>query len=411
VTQEFVDEHGTQDPETGIWTFDDITVDGGWVTTETREFVRYTSIDPGTPGAGQYTFHCDASGRHLYGTHLDGAAALGHAPADDGEGGKLYPRLAARTAAMTVLQRGAATGARALGTERSAHPAGSRILPLPNVPATIISGPPVAADFAAALPYEGENIPVEDTSNFPDSGYVEISNAAGDREIIYYTHKEEQAIPDSDPARTQYYLSGVRRFRGRFGTTPIDLTGLTVFDDVRDTSGAQVTAYGDPRRLVKLFSPRFHDRMPLLITMNGANETSREYAPHNTDEHLLYFEAKKTVRGAKWLSVDWAETVPENTDIVVLARVSESPSWSSGVPVLWGDVGDGGGRVIYKFDAPRAGAGDNAISAAGDTISVRVFFKFGPGYDITKWEVPVLKSLTVTYEAGPRVIESEVLDY
>ncbi|MFH1732334.1 MAG: hypothetical protein ABIF82_11890 [Planctomycetota bacterium] len=411
VTQEFVNEHGTQDAETGIWTFDDITTEGGWITTETREFVRYTSIDPSIPGAGQYTFHCDASGRHLYGTHMDGAAALGHAPADDGEGGKLYPKLTARTAAMTVLQRGAASGARALGTERSAHPAGSRILPLPNVPATIISGPPAGADFAAALPYEGENIPVEDTSNFPDSGYVEISDAAGEREIIYYTHKEEQAIPGSNPPRTQYYLSGVLRFRGRFGTTPIDLTGLAAFNDVRDTSGAQVTAYGDPRRLVKLFRPRFHDRMPLLITMDGANETSREYAPHDTGEHLLYFEAKKTVRGAKWLSVDWTETVPENTDIVVLARVGESPSWRSGVPVTWSDVGGGGGRVIYKFDAPRAGADDNAVNAVGDTISVRVFFKFGPGYDVTKWEVPVLKSLTVAYEAGPRVIESEVLDY
>ena len=411
VTQEFVDEHGTQDPETNIWTFDDITTEGGWITTETREFVRYTSIDPSTPGAGQYTFHCDASGRHLYGTHMDGAAALGHAPADDGEGGKLYPKLAARTAAMTILQRGAASGARALGTERSAHPAGSRILPLPNVPATIICGPPAGADFAAALPYEGEKIPVEDTSNFPGSGYIEISNAAGEREIIYYTHKEEQAIPDSNPPRTQYYLSGVRHFRGRFGTTPIDLTGLAAFDDVRDTSGAQLTAYGDPRRLAKLFRPRFHDRMPLLITMDGANETSRKYAPHNTGEHLLYFEAKKTVRGAKWLAVDWTETVPENTDIVVLARVGESPSWRSGVPVTWSDVGGGGGRVIYKFDAPRAGAADNAVNAAGDTISVRVFFKFGPGYDVTKWELPVLKSLTVAYEAGPRVIESEVLDY
>jgi hypothetical protein len=77
---------------------------------------------------------------------------------------------------------------------------------------------------------------------------------------------------------------------------------------------------------------------------------------------------------------------------------------------MW-DAEPTGGRVIYKFDTPKAQATDNAINAAGDTITIRVFFKFSPGYDTTKWEAPVLKSLTVTYEAGTRVIESEVLDY
>jgi len=411
VTQEFVDEHGTLDPATGIWSFDDITVEGGWTTTEAREFVRYTRIDPATPGAAQYTFHCDASGRHLYGTHLDGGNPLGHAPADDGEGGTLYPTLTARTAAMTILRRGAASGVRALGTARSAHPAGSRVLPLPNVPATILSGPPVGGDFAAALAYEGDKIPVEDASKFPGRGYLEVVNSLGHREVLYYTSKEEIAIPGSDPERKQSYFCGIRRFRGRFGTSPVNLTGLTAFDDVRDTSAAQIDAYRDPRRLVTLFRPRVHDRMPLAITMDGANEVSRVYAPHNTDSDLLYFEATKTVRGAKWLSVDWTETVPENTDVIVLARVGRSPSWRTGEPVMWNAVADDGGRVITKFDTPKAQPADNALNAAGDTITIRVFFKFTPGYDAVKWETPALKSLTVTYEADTRIIESEVLNY
>ena len=411
VTQAFVDQHGTFDAATGIWSFDEVTVEGGWTTTETKEFVRYTSITPATPGAAQYTFHCDASGRHLYGTHMDAGNPLGHTPADDGEGGMLHPTLEARTAEMTILRRGAASGVRALGTARAAHPAGSRLLPLPNVPATIISGPPVSEDFAVSLPYEADKIPVEDASRFPDSGYVEVTNAANRREIIYYTGKEEAVITGSDPERKQQYLTGVRHFRGRFGTTPVDLTGLAAFDDVRNTSAAQIAAYSDARRIVTLVQPRLHDRMPLLITMDGTNETERVFTPHDPEADLVYFEATKTVRGAKWLSVDWTETVPENTDLIVLARVGGSPSWLSAEPVMWNNPPEGGGRVILKFDAPKTQGTDNAINAAGDTITIRVFFKFNPGYDTTKWEAPVLKSLTVTYEAGTSVIESEVLDY
>jgi len=336
---------------------------------------------------------------------------MGHAATDDGEGGTLYPTLTARTVAMTILRRGAASGVRALGTTRSAHPAGSTLLPLPNVPATIISGPPVGEDFAVALPYEADKLPVEDASKFPESGYVEVVNAGGRREIIYYTGKENAVIAGSNPERKQDYLTGIRHFRGRFGTTPVNLTGLAAFDDVRNTSAAQITAYSDARRIVTLAQPRLHDRMPLLVAVDGAGGTTRTYTPHDPDADVVCFEATKTVRGAKWLSVDWTEAVPANTDVIVLAQVGSSPSWLAAEPVMWDGLWAAGSRVIYKFDAPKAQDADNAIDAAGDTITIRVFFKFNSGYDTTKWEAPVLKSLTVTYEAGTRVIESEVLDH
>jgi len=412
VTQEFVDAHGTQDPDTGVWTFEDITVEGSWVTSESREFVRYTRIEPAEPGAGQYTFHCDAAGRHLYDTHKGGGGTpLDHLPADDGEGGTLYPTLTARTVALTVLQRGAPSGARALGTARSDHPTGSRLMPMPSRPVAIITGPPVGEDLAAAQPTEGTRIPVENASHFPDLGYIEITDAAGVREIIYYTHKAESAIAGSNPPRKQQYLCGVRRFRGRFGTTPIDLSGLAAFDDLRDTSATQTAAYRDPQRIARLVRPWVHDRMPLAITVESGSETERVYAPHADDADLVFFEATKTARGARWLWVDWTEEVPDNTDVIVLARVGESPAWRTGVPVPWGDVDEDSGRVVWKFDAPKEQDGDNAIGAAGDTITIRVFFKFKPGYDLTTWDLPVLKSLSVGYQAGPRIIESEVLDY
>jgi len=411
ITQEYVDDHGTKDGDTGLWSFPDITEEGGWSTSEKREFVFYTEINPKLPGAGQYTFVCAATGRHLYGTHMDGATPLGHESADDGEGGTLYPRLTARTVAMNVLQRGGAPGTLALGTSKAQHDAGSRIMPLLNVPTTIICGPPLDENDDPAAAYEGDKIPVEDVSNFPESGYLEITNAAGEREIIYYTKREEMTIAGSSPERRTYFFSGIRRFRGRFGTKPIDLTGLAVFDDVRNTSPAQTVAYRDARRAVKLFRPRFHDRMPLQTTMNGAIEDSREYAPHATDADMVYFEAKKTVRGAKWLSVDWTEAVPANTDIIVLARVGDSPEWGSAAPVLWHEVPANSGRVIYKFDAPKSAVDDNAINAAGDTITLRVYFKFNAGYAIAGWQAPVLNSLTLKYKAGPNVIESQELNY
>ena len=407
VTQEFVDQHGTWDEAEQKWTFEAITTEGGFNTTEKREFVFYQEINPKTPDANQYTFTCDDDGRHLYSTHMDGATPLGHTTPSDSPA----PTLHGRTVALTVLQRGGATGTLGLGTSAAAHPAGSRLLPLPNIPVTLLNGPPVDEDGNPAVPYEGERLPVEDHAAFPESGYIELTRSTGAREIIYYTHKTEETITDSDPERKQYYLCGIRRFRGRFGTKPIDLTGLNTFGDVRNTSSAQVAAYQDTRRIVKLFRPRFPDRMPLAISMSGDNELSRAYAPYPSDTDPLYFEVKKTVRGARWLSVDWTEQVPDNTDVIVLVRVGHSPSWATAEPVPWDSVPSGGGRVIIKCEEPRALAGDNAINMDGDTITVRVYFKSKSGYDLSAWQVPVVKSLTLRYQAGPRVVESQELRY
>jgi hypothetical protein len=411
ITQADVD-NGTKDPETGLWSFPPITTEGGWVTSEKREFVFYREINPKTPGAGQYTFTCEDAGRHLYDTHKDGEGnPLGHSVADDGEGGQLYPTLHARTAELAILQRGGAPGNLDLGSARADHPAGTAVLPLPNLPATVLYGPPLDENGDPAGPYEGDRLPVEDTAHFPPSGYVEITDAAGNREILYYTGKEEVPVEGADPLRKRYYLIGVRRFRGRFGTLPIDLTGLTGLDDVRNTSDAHLTALRDPRRTARLFHPRFHDRMPLAITVSGGAETERVYAPLEADEHVLCFETQKTVRGAKWLSVDWTEELAPGTDIVVLARVGEAPDWGTGVPVKWDAVPAGAGRVIYKFDAPKTHADDNALNAESDTLTLRVFFKFNPAYDLSGWAVPVLKSLTVRYEANPRAVESQKLEF
>jgi hypothetical protein len=219
------------------------------------------------------------------------------------------------------------------------------------------------------------------------------------------------SIPGSDPERKRYYFTGIRHFRGRFGSRPIDLTDLASFNDIRDTSAAQVAAYRDPRRVARLFRPPLDDRTPLAIEMDGAAEESRSYTPHADDAHLLYFETSRRVKGAKWLSIDWTEDLPDNTDIIVLARVGDGPAWGSTEPVDWDAVSADNGSTIYKFTNPKEEEDDNAIDARGDTITVRVFFKFNPGYDIDACRAPLLKSITVTYEAGPRIIESEVLSY
>jgi hypothetical protein len=115
------------------------------------------------------------------------------------------------------------------------------------------------------------------------------------------------------------------------------------------------------------------------------------------------------VRGATWTSLDWEETLPPGTDIVVLARVGDSPDWATAQPVLWSAVNATSGRVLYQFDTP--GDANTMTGAVGDTITVRVYFKFLPGYDLSTWALPTLRSLTLRYQAGPRVLESEVLDY
>jgi hypothetical protein len=410
ITQEYADDHYHAGPPP-YWEFPALPGGGEtvWNTGQSREFVFYSEIQPKTPGADQYTFVCDGAGRHQYDTHKDAEGnPRGHEKAEDGEGGWLYPKLFARTAAMAVLQRGGAPGRLGLGTTRSAQHAGRRILPLANVPVTLLAGPPVDPFNNEALPYEGDRLAIESHSHFPSSGYVEITDAAGRREIVYYTGKDEAVIEGSDPERKRYYLTGIAPFRGRFGTQPIDLTDLAWIDDIRETTAAQIAAYRDPRRIVKLIQPRVHDRMPLAITQNGGVEQSRLYRPHGADGELVFFEATRRIRGAKWLSLQWTETVPAGTDIVLLARIGDSPSWGAGEPVPWNEVADGSGRVIRKFDDPGA---LNTINETGDSITVRVFFKFTKDYDPATWATPMLRSLRVNYEGRPGVIESTVLDY
>ena len=161
--------------------------------------------------------------------------------------------------------------------------------------------------------------------------------------------------------------------------------------------------------------------------MNTAGDDEGAYAPHPTDSDMVYFEVRKTVRGARWKSVDWEQgcidpttgtwttDLPTKTQIVVLARVGDSPHWGTAQPVMWNAVPAGSGRVIYKFDAPKTDPDDpdqNKIDAVGDTITIRVFFKFLPDYyDTRSWQVPVLRSLSVKYEANPMVLESQELSY
>jgi type II secretory pathway component PulK len=410
ITQQFADDHYQAGPP-AQWVFPALPGGGEtvWNTSQAREYVFYSEIQPKTPGADEYTFVCDAAGRHQYDTHEDGEGnPLGHAPADDGEGGTLYPKLFGRTVAMTVLHRGGAPGRLALGTARSAQHAGRQILPLSHVPITMLSGRPLDPYNNDALPDEGDRLPVESHSHFPSSGYVEITDATGRREIIRYLGKTEAIVEGSQPERKRYFLTGIAAFRGRFGTRPIDLTDLAVFDDIRQTDAAQIAAYRDPRRVVRLIRPRIHDAMPLTITQNGGVEQSRQYKPFSRDNELVFFEAKRSIRGAKWLSLEWTETLPAGTDVIVLARIGDSPSWATGEAVMWNAVGEGSGRVVRKFDDPGA---SNTIHERGDSLTVRVFFKFTKDYDPSTWAAPVLHSLKVKYESLPGVIESAVLDY
>ncbi|MFO7900358.1 MAG: hypothetical protein R6V58_15020, partial [Planctomycetota bacterium] len=397
ITEEQRDQ-GTQDPETGDWTFTE-DVPGSSSTSHKREYVFYSEIRADDPGPGEYTFVC-AGSRHLYDSHTDedGNPLPHDDPADSPP-----PTLTGRTVALSILGRAR------LGTTASEHPAGSRILPLPNVPATVMFASPFDENDQPIAAFQTDRIPVEDHGDFPPSGYLEIRDGGGGREIIYYTHKTEETVADSDPIRTRCFFNGVKHFRGRFGTTPIDLTGLERFDDVRDTSTEQMNAYkNEPQRQIRLFRPRFHDRMPLAIPVGEPEDNPRRYTPHADDDDLVFFRAKKSVRGATWKSIRWTADVPEGTAVVVLARLGDSPEWGRAGPVPWDEVDADSGRVIYLFDDPDAA---NTIDRTSDTIEVRVFFKFERGYDLSSWRVPALRSLTARYRSAANVLQSEELGF
>ncbi len=391
-------EDGTYDEETGTWTF--AREIGPWTSTSyNREYVFYSEIRADYPTQGEYTFVC-SDGRHLYDSHTDNEGnPLGHDdPADSPS-----PTLTGRTVALSILGRAR------LGTAASPHPTGSRVLPMANLPATVMPASPYDEDGQPTPAFQTDRIPVEDHAAFPDSGYLEVRDGGGNREIIYYTHKTQEPVPGSDPPRERFFFNGVRRFRGRFGTTPIDLTGLERFDDVRDTSDGQAAKYAaEQRRHIRLFRPRFEDRMPLAIPADESPGTPRTYAPHSDEDDLVFFQAKRTVRGATWKSISWTAETPPNTRIVVLARLGDSPDWERVTPVRWDAAGETEGRLIFKFDDPDEA---NTIDRTADTIEVRAFFKFEMGYDISTWQVPTLEGLTVTYRSAADVLQSEELAF
>ena len=366
--------------------------DGKHGTATRYELVFYKGITKN--GGGTYTFQC-ADHRSLDGTHSDGHNSDVSAIT-----------LTGRNVAMTVLRRGAAIDLSP--TAKVQHPAGSRVQPLPNVPATIMPASPYDKNDNVEARFETDRIPAEDVSDFPSRGYLQITDGTN-TEILYYTGIEEETVTDPNfptrPGPKRFFFTGVRRFRGCFGTTPVNLVNpeMTRFDDVQKTDATQTDAYkSDPRRIIRLFRPRVHDGMP---RQSPADPSPGEYAPHPNDADLVYFETQKTVRGARWTSIRWEEDLPddETTDVIVLVRVGDSPDWGAANGLT------GSGRVIHKFDA--AGT-DHDIDEAGDTITVRVFFKFKNGYDTkTRWKVPTLKKLTVHYEAAPQVLESQELSY
>ena len=344
-----------------------------------------------------------------------------------------FPGITGNIVELEVLRRGDANPQRgALGTAREDHARGSSILPLYHIPTTFITGPPSA---------DGNQIYVEDVAGFPARGYLEIadlSQSPPQREIISYTgshapHPEYGS--DHKPAK--HYFSGCQYFRGRFGTTPIDLTTPALTDlylgHPRDPGYlAQIQDYTDSRRILTYFPARYPDRFPKEFDFSTA---TWQDGPLGADNQLAMFEASKQVKNARWKSINWKEgpqvsgQLDNRFDVIVLVRIDGRPSWA-GATLDWDDqtiTGSGEANqyrhpsgVIYKFDEPTEpnyiygyddGGNLKSRGEYGNSIQVRVLFKYTDNFSVDDWASAFIESITVKYDAPYTVKHHEELEF
>jgi len=359
------------DAENGIWKF---AHEGGVWYGQRQEVVKYTGLSN-----GRFT----GLTRGLFGT-----APAEHAPVDNEEGDRQrYPRLIANTCELQVLQRGC------LGTAAARHPAGSRIMPLYHVITSFMTKPLRTGD---------DRLYVESHANFPYRGYLAVSDREH-QEIIGYTGKSQ----DDDGQ----CFTGVRYFRRRFGTPRVAL-------DFLETSDLDELNPADDHSLkgvVRLYEARYDDRLPLRDADLG--EPVFQVNDANLHGSPAYLEITRTIRGARWGSIKWVEgptgtwddpapnrgdydTDPDvgtGTEVFVLWRIDGEPDWS---------------ELTLLTNAFTDPADENRIDAVGDTLELRIYFRYNEHYAndagaIKQWVSPMLRALKIGYTAPSSVYQQE----
>jgi len=392
LTQEQLEGGVLQD---GIWTF---TTEGGLTGGGTvREVIKYDSLEQ-IGNEWEFT----AVQRGLFGT-----TPSKHEPVqeldengqpkvnDDGNPVWVYPRLIANIAELQIVQRAC------LGTQAKRHPLGSKIMPLYHIVSTFMTDP---------LPVTGNKLYVESNANFPHRGYLLVSDGTK-QEIIGYTSKgyDEDVDPD-DGETVKPYFAGVRYLRRRFGTPLVDL------------NFAEQSVDHLNKGVVRLYEPRYDDRLPVDPE---TGEFAWDTGDVNIEGNPAYLEITRTIRGARWESITWAEgpdatwddPAPDRTDtgteIFILARVDGKPDWTE-EPVLRSDYDPDDGPAILKFDDPvDSDREPNRIDIDGDTLELRIYFKYNSYYAdqatgrIKEWLSPLLRGLKIGYSAPSSVYRQE----
>jgi len=323
-------------------------------------------------------------------------------------------------------------------------------------------------------------IVLEQHDNFPAEGYVQIGNEiigyCQDRNGSSPIWTARVPIAKDGSGQWVYknlpVLTGIGHFRQRYGTAretylePGDAAVVATVDPFEEEPlyyqfANDFQSAGQPyyRRIVRIRQVRYHDRYP---TLAGA------YTPHPADGAAGYYEFSYHLPGALWTQVQWREmkwdpetgTLTNATskqldeddpwDVHVMVQIDNAPAWDDttpdpansnkpvATPVHWQkefpfrpDLYDDNPAshrprkpVIYLFDDPTADnyinpLGPNERGQFGDTIRVRVYFKFrdydddlfpAPNYHLA-WRTPWVDWLTVKYRAPSRVFEHRELPY
>jgi|GEM_PF-3539539 len=129
------------------------------------------------------------------------------------------------------------------------------------------------------------------------------------------------------------------------------------------------------------------------------------YGERTWSSQGVYFEARRVIPRARFLSVHWDADTPPGTRVIVAVRVDGTPSWDA--EPAKPDEKDKRGKLLL-FSNPE---GENFIGVTGSKIEVRVYLTYIPGaYEQGLWkETPTLRSITIEYESQTQVRWLEVL--
>ena len=155
----------------------------------------------------------------------------------------------------------------------------------------------------------------------------------------------------------------------------------------------------------------------------------------NSDLQSLDVNTAIAAKNALWKSITWKEgpqvsgQLDNRFDVIVLVRIDGRPSWA-GATLDWDDqtiTGSGEANqyrhpsgVIYKFDEPTEpnyiygyddGGNLKSRGEYGNSIQVRVLFKYTDNFSVDDWASAFIESITVKYDAPYTVKHHEELEF